>query len=232
MTKRIICALVICIVLLSLTAFSVSAASLPFTDVKPSSWQYEPVKRVYELGIMNGVSPTRFDPNKKLTRAEAAMLLYNLEGRDASYAKYTFKDVRAGAWYADAVEWMYRKGITDGVTKERFGVSEYITRQDFITLIYRMYEDKWGLKNSNNGVYVRNSVIEGFKDYGQISPYAMPAMRLCAGICMVVTHDPTSHINVEPIIKGHNGYVEPRGNCTRAEAAVIIGNAYTIDKYV
>ncbi|MBQ3183905.1 MAG: S-layer homology domain-containing protein [Clostridia bacterium] len=242
MTKRIICALFICIVLLSVTFVSVSAdsyfwtdsavAPFPFNDVSKSSWQYAPVKKVYDLGIMNGVSATRFEPNKKLTRAEAAMILYNLEGKNASYARYSFKDVKPGAWYADAVEWMYKKGITSGVTKDRFGVGEYITRQDFITFIYRLYELKWGLKSNNSGIYVRNNVIDGFRDAGRISSYAMPAMRLCAGICMVVTHDPTRHINVEPVIKGNNGYINPRGNCTRAEAAVIIGNAYTIDRYV
>ncbi len=232
MTKKIICALVICIVVISVLALPISAYNLPFKDVKASSWQYEPVKRVYELGIMNGVSPTRFEPNKKLTRAEAAMILYNIEGRDASYTKYSFKDVRPGDWYADAVEWMYKKGITSGITKERFGVNEYITRQDFITFIYRMYNEDWKLSSGNSGIYVRNSIIEGFRDYKQISDYALPAMKLCAGICMVVTHDPTKHINVEPIIKGHNGYINPRGNCTRAEAAVIIGNVHIIDKYV
>lgn len=232
MTKRIICALVICIVLLSASIIPVSAAKLPFTDVGITSWQYVPVKKVYDLGIMNGVSTTRFEPDKRLTRAEAAMILYNIEGHEASYSKYSFKDVRPGTWYADAVEWMYRKGITNGVTKDRFGVNEYITRQDFITLIYRMYEDKWKLSSANSGIYVRNSIIEGFYDCKQISGYAMPAMRLFAGICMVVTHDPTMHVNVEPVIKGHNGYINPKGSCTRAEAAVIIGNIHVIDKYV
>lgn len=242
MTKRIICALLICFVMLTATSLCVSAntyywtdtneAPFPFKDVSKSSWQYSPIKKVYDLGIMNGVSATRFEPNKKLTRAEAAMILYNIEGKNASYSKYSFKDVRSGAWYADAVEWMYRKGITSGVTKDRFGVNEYITRQDFITFIYRLYDGIWGLSDGNSGIYVRNSVIEGFYDYKQISGYALPAMRLCAGICMVVTHDPTMHVNVEPVIKGHNGYINPKGNCTRAEAAVIIGNAYTIDRYV
>ena len=242
MTKRIICALFICIVLLSVTVVPVSADSyfwtdsavipLPFKDVSKTSWQYAPIKKVYDLGIMNGVSATRFEPNKNLTRAEAAMILYNLEGKNASYSKYSFKDVKPGAWYADAVEWMYKKGITSGVTKDRFGVGEYITRQDFITFIYRLYEVKWGLNNNNGGIYVRNNVINGFRDYSRISSYALTPMKFSAGICMVVTHDPTSHINVDPIIKGHNGYINPRGNITRTEAAVVMGNAYTIDKYV
>lgn len=232
MIKRIICALLILVMTLSVFGIPISAYTFPFKDVKETSWQYKPIKRVYDLGIMSGVSKTRFDPNAKLTREQAAMILYNLEGRGVSYSKYSFKDVKQGAWYADAVEWMYKSGITKGVTKDRFGIGQYITREDFITFIYRMYEGKWGLSSGNNSIYIRDSAIDSFKDKDKISPYAMPAMRLSAGICMVVTHDPTRHCNVEPIIRGHNGYIDPRGNCTRAEAAVIIGNAYTIDKYI
>ncbi len=232
MKKRIICALLILVILLSVLGIPVSAYTFPFNDVKESSWQYKGVKRVYDLGIMSGVSKTKFDPNSKLTREQAAMILYNLEGNGASYSRYSFKDVKHGAWYANAVEWMYKSGITKGVTKDRFGIGQYITREDFITFIYRMYEDKWNLTSENNSIYIRDSAIDSFKDKARISTYAMPAMKLSAGICMVVTHDPTRHCNVDPIITGHNGYINPRGNCTRAEAAVIIGNAYTIDKYI
>jgi len=144
MTKKIVCALLIFGLILPSLCVSVSADYFPFTDIAKSSWQYEPVKRAYELGLMNGVSQRRFDPNKCLTRAEAAMILYNLKSAGESYARYSFKDVKSGAWYADAVEWMYQKGITSGVTAERFGVNEYITRQDLVTMIYRLYEKEWG----------------------------------------------------------------------------------------
>lgn len=233
MTKRIICALIICIVLLSVTTVSVSAAAWPFTDVKKSSWQYEPVNRVYELGIMNGISDTRFAPNKKLTRAEAAMILYKIEGKGVSYAGYSFKDVKAGAWYADAVEWMYKKGITSGVTRDRFGVNEYITRQDFITLIYRTYRNKWMDSNDSKEIYINENLIYTFRDYQDISEYAMQSMRFCSGVCMIVNFEvPKYHVNVAPVVLGHNGMISPKEPCTRAEAAVIIGNVYQINKYV
>lgn len=232
MKKRIICALVIFVIFISCAPTCISANSFPFTDVKKGSWQYEPIKNAYDLGLMNGVSNTRFEPNKKLTRAEAAMILYNLKGRDASYSRYSFKDVKPGAWYADAVEWMYKNGIAYGITKDRFGVNEYITRQDLITFIYRMYEKEWGLNRDNQYIFIRASTITSFKDYDQISAYAFPAMKFCAGICMVHTYNPTRHYNVPQIIKGSNGRIYPKDNCTRAEAAVIIGNVFAIDSHI
>ena len=232
MTKKIVCALLIFGLILPVLCVSVSAAELPFADISRNSWQYEPVKRVYDLGLMSGVSPTRFDPNKQLTRAEAAMILYNLKGKGETYSRYSFKDVKPGAWYADAVEWMYRKGITSGLDYYHFGVNQYITRQDLVTMIYRMYEVEWGLGRGNDDIYVRESLVYTFSDCWKISSYAMPAMMFATGICMVITHDPTKHCNVSPIITGHNGKINPKGFCTRAEAAVMIGNVYIIDTYL
>ncbi len=232
MTKKIVCALIIFGLMLPVLCIPVSADYFPFADISKNSWQYEPVKRAYELGLMNGVSSKRFDPNKQLTRAEAAMILYNLKSSGESYVRYSFKDVKAGSWYADAVEWMFRKGITSGITYDRFGVNEYITRQDLVTMIYRMYEFEWDLNGNYSDIYVRDSLIYTFTDSYRISDYAMPAMQFAAGICMVITHNPTLHCNVSPIITGHNGRINPKGFCTRAEAAVIIGNVYIIDTYV
>ena len=232
MTKKIVCALLIFGLVFPVLCVPVSASYFPFTDIPKGSWQYEPVKRAYELGLMNGVSRTKFDPNKQLTRAEAAMILYNLKSSGESYVRYSFKDVKNGAWYADAVEWMYRNGITSGVTKDRFGVHEYITRQDLVTMIYRTYEDEWGLDGKNKDIYVREGLVSSFKDSYKVSKYALPAMTLATGICMIITHNPTKHCNVPPILTGHNGMINPKGFCTRAEAAVMIGNVYLIDTYI
>ena len=232
MAKKIVCALLIFGLILPVFSVTASADYFPFTDISKNSWQYEPVKRANELGLMNGVSASRFDPNKRLTRAEAAMILYNLKSSGESYVRYSFKDVKAGAWYADAVEWMYRNGITSGITKDRFGINEYITRQDLVTMMYRMYKDEWGLESKNSDIYIREGLVNSFKDSHKISSYAIPAMTLATGVCMVITHNPTKHCNVSPIITGHNGIINPKGFCTRAEAAVMIVNVYIIDTYI
>lgn len=48
---------------------------IPFTDVSESDWFYSDVKAAYFSGFMNGTSDTTFEPNKPLTRAEAAALI-------------------------------------------------------------------------------------------------------------------------------------------------------------
>lgn len=51
---------------------------LKFNDVKENDWYYEYVMRVCRLGLMNGVSDNAFAPDKPLTRAEFATVIYRL----------------------------------------------------------------------------------------------------------------------------------------------------------
>lgn len=48
--------------------------TLPFTDVKETDWYYNDVKQMYFAGLMKGTSETTFEPDRPLTRAEAAAL--------------------------------------------------------------------------------------------------------------------------------------------------------------
>lgn len=44
-----------------------------------------------------------------------------------------FKDVRTGTYYANAVSKAYAKGVTTGVTADKFGVGQSVTRAQFVT---------------------------------------------------------------------------------------------------
>ena len=47
---------------------------MPFEDVPKDAWYYEDVKKIYFSGYMKGTSDTTFEPDRPLTRAEAAAL--------------------------------------------------------------------------------------------------------------------------------------------------------------
>ena len=51
---------------------------LPFTDVPEDSWYYKYVKNMHFNGYMKGTSETTFEPDKPMTRAEVATLLYRV----------------------------------------------------------------------------------------------------------------------------------------------------------
>ena len=48
--------------------------TLPFEDVPENAWYYNHVKHMYLANIMNGTSEKTFEPDKPITRAEAAAL--------------------------------------------------------------------------------------------------------------------------------------------------------------
>ena len=52
-----------------------SAAALPFRDVPDNAWFYEPVKAVYEAGIMKSTSATTFGPQSPMTRGQIVTIL-------------------------------------------------------------------------------------------------------------------------------------------------------------
>lgn len=51
---------------------------LPFTDVDESAWYFDDVKKIHFSGFMKGTSETTFEPDRPLTRAEAAALFNRL----------------------------------------------------------------------------------------------------------------------------------------------------------
>ena len=54
---------------------------------------------------MNGTTDTLFSPNAELTRAMVVTILYRAQGKPAVSTSGSFKDVAAGRYYTEAVEW-------------------------------------------------------------------------------------------------------------------------------
>lgn len=51
---------------------------LPFTDVSENDWHNKYVKNMYFNGFIKGTSETTFEPDKPMTRAEVATLIYRV----------------------------------------------------------------------------------------------------------------------------------------------------------
>lgn len=60
---------------LALTTGNVMAAS-PFEDIDPSHWAYPKIKFLYDHGIIRGTGTGKFDGNERISRYEAAALVY------------------------------------------------------------------------------------------------------------------------------------------------------------
>jgi len=88
---------------------------------------------------MNGMSDRIFDPNGSATRAQVVTVLWRLAGEPASSGS-SFSDVTAGSWYADAVAWAAEAGVTTGYPDDTFRPNNAVTRQEFLTFLFRFTE--------------------------------------------------------------------------------------------
>lgn len=69
------------------------------------------------------------------------MNLWRKEGQPkASSSEHTFKDIKEGQYYYDAVLWAVEQGVTAGLTPELFGPEEPCTRGQIVTFLSRVYQ--------------------------------------------------------------------------------------------
>ena len=120
-------------------------AAPAFSDIPADAEYADAVKWCQENGIMNGVSPTAFDPDGTLTRAMLAAVLYRAEGEPAVDGDLAFTDTQPGAWYSDAAVWVSENGLIRGYGNGFFGTDDPVTREQLAVILqrYRGEEAIW-----------------------------------------------------------------------------------------
>lgn len=109
----------------------------PFTDVQPGTFYYDAVLWALENGVTSGTTPTTFSPSAVLTRGQSVTFLYKAAGEPEVDAELAFEDVKADAFYADAVRWASAEDVTTGTTPTTFSPNASCTRGQIVTLLYR-----------------------------------------------------------------------------------------------
>ena len=166
-----------------------------FNDTMYYPWAYNAIAALEEKGIVNRVSDTWFGPGQNITRGDYAMFLVRTLGLTEG-AGENFIDVAPDAEYAKELAIGKAVGIINGVGENRFNPEAKITRQDMMTMTSRALS------------LAGTADLSAFSDNGLIADYA------------------SSHVSAmvaEGLIKGNaDGTINPLGNTTRAEAAVIM----------
>jgi hypothetical protein len=149
----------------------------------------------YEL--MTGFGDYIWRPYGDLSRAMMAQILYNEAGRPAVSGSSKFPDVADGMWYTDAIIWGTENGVLLGYGNGNIGPDDPITREQFAAMLWRF-----------SGFTKAEQTTLDFYDGDRTSPYAVPALLWATekGI----------------IIGRGNRRLDPRGNATRAEAAMML----------
>lgn len=108
-----------------------------FTDVPADAYYAKAVAWAVENGITGGTGDGKFSPDATCTRAQAVTFLYRASGSPAVSGNAAFTDVAADAYYAAAVTWAEKNGITGGIGGELFGSDQSCTRGQIVTFLYR-----------------------------------------------------------------------------------------------
>ena len=115
------------------------SSGLPFVDVSRSAGYYDAVVWAYENGVTDGTDGLHYSPNASCTRAQAVTFLWRAAGCPSSGAAgCPFTDVKRDVYYYDAVVWAYRQGITEGVDASHFGPELTVTREQFVTMLWKL----------------------------------------------------------------------------------------------
>lgn len=111
-----------------------------FTDVaNPGKFYFEPVYWAYyhKPQVTTGTSPTTFSPNDTVTRIQIVTFLYRFKSEPEVTGEMPFTDVKANAYYANAVLWVYQNDVTTGTSETTFDPKDTCTRGQAVTFLYR-----------------------------------------------------------------------------------------------
>ena len=113
-----------------------------FSDVPADSYYAKAVAWAVENGITGGTGDGKFSPDATCTRAQAVTFLYRASGASAVSGNAAFSDVATNAYYAAAVKWAEKNGITGGIGGGLFGSDNNCTRAQIVTFLFRAYQGK------------------------------------------------------------------------------------------
>lgn len=131
---------------------------------------------LYLIGVPGGM----FEPERDMTRAEAAMMFYRLLRNKNVEGDSTFVDVPADEWYAEAVRTLAAMHIIKGIDDVHYEPERSITRAEFVTITLRFTS-----KAGNGSKYFKDvasnhwayDAIMSAAGYGWINGYADNTFR-------------------------------------------------------
>lgn len=109
-----------------------------FSDVPAGSYYAKAAQWALENGITTGVGGSSFGSNSTVTRAQVVTFLWRAAG-SPKVSGGSFADVDSNAYYADAVAWAVRNGITTGTSATAFSPDAGCTRAQIVTFLYRYF---------------------------------------------------------------------------------------------
>lgn len=111
-------------------------AKTSFSDVKESDWYYSQVASGKAAGFISGYPDNTFQPNKAITREEAATIVAGLITSTGEKQTLTFTDAsQLGGWAKGSVSEIVSEGIMKGYPDGSFKPKNPITRAEAVVTL-------------------------------------------------------------------------------------------------
>lgn len=171
-----------------------------FQDIDGFEWAKQAIAELKNRYVISGDGSGNFYPDKNVTRKEFVKMLTGAFGLIDNGASSGFIDVPVEDWGYRYVSSAVKREIAYGISEDKFGADDYITRQDMAVMTYRACM----LMN----IHLEKNYDISFLDENHISAYALEACRAMseAGIINGI---------------GDRSFA-PLANATRAQSAKII----------
>ncbi len=190
-----------------------AGAPTSFKDVPSGKWYTDWVAQAAKAGLMTGMKDAAgnytgyFEPNRGITRAEVATVLWRVAG-SPSAGSSTMSDMH-GHWAEKAVAWCTAKGIVTGYTTGpdagRFLPDKQVSREELATMVWRFA--KWsGVKTSNPP----KTAFNACGDTQLVPDWSREALTWCAAAGIITG-----------VQGGAKPMLVPQDGATRAMAAKI-----------
>lgn len=217
-------------IIIMLLMFVSTVQAVDFKDTE-NHWAKNTINRLANLGIVNGVSDTEFNPNGVITRAEYLKMMMNFVNVETTPYRYgECLDAVNSDWYAEYLQSALDKGlipkemiasykvsiqtatddngkiISKAVYSGAFNGGLPIEREEMAAITMNLYQyslDSYMVKGMGG------TEKSDFTDTNDISVWALPGVKLAVS---------------SGFIQGmEDGSFKPRETATRAQAATIIG---------
>ncbi len=223
--------------LIAASLLSLGAFAGRFDDVADGKWYTDGINFCVANGYMDGISEREFDRGSVLTRAMFMTVLAKVDGADLTgyEGKSSFTDVKTDGWYTPAIEWAYQNKLASGIAEDTFGYKNAVTREQMALFLYSyaeyvnskalpevepmpeppvdgsaedMPEEIDALDESFHINITLRADLSVFKDADRVHSWAKDAMEWAVACELFSGVD--------------ENILDPRGNCTRAQTAVLV----------
>ena len=162
------------------------------------------IQFLYELGVINGQSPTKFNPNGQITRAQLALMIFRAAGLTLDeFEGYTYYNDIENHQAGKEISILDDYGFLAIFDDADFNPGKPATREEVAAVIYALMQGY---------DYEADSVGEtAFKDKNAIDPIALEGIAV---------------LRQEGIVKGYkDGTFKPKANVTRAQFSKMLALA-------